>query len=100
MQRSSDSHLQPLSSGPILKEPKRLSGSRTIRPAANLNDGAPLWIDLDGQHVPDFFTSPEPERPDARHPAAAAVSIARDAMMQRHAFCPELRTIDEFHQLP
>lgn len=35
----------------ILREPKWLSGSRTIRPTAILNDSTPLRIDLDSQHV-------------------------------------------------
>jgi hypothetical protein len=44
-----------------LQEPKWLSGSRTIRPTASLNDSAPLQINLDGQHVVNLFTLPEPE---------------------------------------
>jgi hypothetical protein len=44
-----------------LQEPKWLSESRTIRPAASLNDSAPLRIDLDRQHMVNLFTPPEPE---------------------------------------
>jgi hypothetical protein len=54
-------HLDPLSSGPVLQEAKRLSGSRTIRPTTSLNYGAPLRIDLNGQHVANLFTPQEPE---------------------------------------
>jgi len=84
--RCSDCHLQPLSIGPILQKPKWLSGSYTIRPAASLNNGAPLRIDLDRQHMVNLFTPPGPERPDAGHPAAALVSIAGNAMVQCCAF--------------
>jgi hypothetical protein len=44
-----------------LQEPKWLSGSRTIRPTAILNDSTSLRIDLDSQHVVNVFTPPEPK---------------------------------------
>jgi hypothetical protein len=44
-----------------LQEPKWLSGSRSIRQTASLDDSAPLRIDFNGQHVVNLFALSEPE---------------------------------------